>query len=347
MFIQHVDFLVPEEKLNVQVAAAYALYLLYFTQPSVFKKIPIRLTTASWKNLESLYKTGFENDLADLVYILHKLRDQESFVYIAQNKKITEKIGSADINLKARTEGALIRLESKLNSTNLVPTEPLLRDISKLAAEYRNVKANLISVSLARRSSHIVMKHLRKLKAPDMDPEEMKPTPTFLGEREALVGPIVTHATSSSSTIHNSTAGKRTSEQSSPIAHSPVDNVITGLETSDRSSITVESHIPTGDNHAENEMDKHDYNENFRTHLPFIFPFSMLQASKSEFPIELEEVVRRHHRNRVVRYKFAAAGGLSRRNEYTFGDLSLIENRKKKRKIMSSAADENQEQEHP
>jgi hypothetical protein len=103
-----------------QVGAIYGLYLLYFTQPTIFKKVPIRLNIPTWQNLEMLYQLGFEYDITDLIFIIHKLRQRGAFVYVAQNTGITKELKQESQSLRDRTEKALIRMEKKMNETPFV-----------------------------------------------------------------------------------------------------------------------------------------------------------------------------------------------------------------------------------
>ncbi|KAF9357632.1 hypothetical protein BGX26_003364 [Mortierella sp. AD094] len=334
----------PEETLPAQVGAIFALYLLYFTQPTTSKKTPIRLTITSWQNLELLYKIGFEHDLTDLIFVVHKLRRQNAFVYVAQNDRSTEKLVGENPDLQEKTEKVLIRLENKLNSASLVPTDALLRDVSKLAATYHRVKANLASVSLARRSSHIVMRHLRKMKAPEMDPREARPVPAFLRQSggyadsskqsNAFSNPNrVTDMNYDSSSIVEMSSSKQSRGDVR-------DNEgTTALAEYEGSRSTAATHESPNNSHTEHEVVDDDNPKDPREHLPFIFPLSMLQASRSEFPVQIEEMVRNYHRGRMARYEFATAGGLPR-NDYSFSGISLLGKRKKKTESAALTAKE-------
>ncbi|KAF9400866.1 hypothetical protein BGX21_003346 [Mortierella sp. AD011] len=327
------DFLAPEENLSAQIGAIFALYLLYFTQPSTSRKIPIRLTITSWQNLELLYKIGFEHNLTDLIFVIHKLRRQNAFVYVAQNDRTTENLVGESPDLQAKTERVLIRLENKLNSSNLVPTDALMREVSRLAAAYHRVKGNLASVSLARRSSHIVMRHLRKIKTPDMDPREAKPVPAFLRQSEEYADSLrhsnafanpnrVTGVNYDSSSIAEMNLDKQ--------SHGDIRNNerTTALEEYGGSRSTAATHESTRNSRSEHGIDG-DNPKDPHEHLPFIFPLSMLQASGSEFPIKIEEMVRNYHRSRLARYVFVTAGGLPR-NDFSFAGVPLHGKRKKK-----------------
>ncbi|KAF9921783.1 hypothetical protein FBU30_008140 [Linnemannia zychae] len=179
-------YLSPDESLTTQAAAVYALYLMYFTQPTRFSKIPIRLTTNSWNLLESVYKKAFENKAGDLIYVIRKLRSSNAFVYVAQEEPISKPLMGANEYIADQTEKSLLKIENTLHDNVLVPIEPLLSDMSSLAMEYKKAKAGLVSLALSRRSSEMVMEQLLLSKPANMNLNEAKPLPAFLSEESTL-----------------------------------------------------------------------------------------------------------------------------------------------------------------
>jgi hypothetical protein len=60
------EYLSPKETMTVHASAVYALYLVYFTQPTSLPKVPIRLTMNTWNLLQSIYKHAFTHKASDL-----------------------------------------------------------------------------------------------------------------------------------------------------------------------------------------------------------------------------------------------------------------------------------------
>ncbi|KAF9429249.1 hypothetical protein BGZ76_001595, partial [Entomortierella beljakovae] len=196
-----------------------------------------------------------------------------------------------NISIQELTEKALIKVEKDLNSEILIPTNPLLTDISKLAAEYHRAKGDLASVSLARRSSKVIMKHLRRVKNPYMDPRTIKPIPPFLNSTNEYSATENSSNNSIASVLQSAT----NAFDGSPITSSESLNVLPSDTTSSTSG------------HKTEPLD----------HLPFIFPYSMLQASKADVPIKVEELVKRYHKSRMERIEYTASGSISS-NDYNF-----------------------------
>jgi hypothetical protein len=119
-FFHIIEYLDPEEKFTVQAGAIYGLYLVYLTQPTIFKKVPIRLTISTWENIELLYQLGFQYDVTDLIFIIHKLRQRGAFVYVAQNMSPSKELKQGSHNLRDRVEKTLIRMEKEMNESGFV-----------------------------------------------------------------------------------------------------------------------------------------------------------------------------------------------------------------------------------
>jgi len=89
------DFLSSTNVLSLRVGVIYALYLLYYGQPSNFPKAPIRVTPESWKQLLELETMTIQQEIAEAVYVFHKLRADDAFVFTAfLPSKILRKSGS-------------------------------------------------------------------------------------------------------------------------------------------------------------------------------------------------------------------------------------------------------------
>ncbi|KAG0258277.1 hypothetical protein BG011_003391 [Mortierella polycephala] len=170
---------------------------MYFTQPTLFRKTPIQLTVDAWQRLEHLYQAAFECDATDLIYIIHKLRDRNAFVYVAQVERASKELKDMNVDLRERLERSLIRMERKATDNPLVPVKPLLQDLSSMTLKYHNAKVDLVSLSLAERASVLVMNQLKGKELSDTDIRMAKPLPAFL-ETEPKTSPSTT------STAYNS-----------------------------------------------------------------------------------------------------------------------------------------------
>ncbi|KAG0019283.1 hypothetical protein BGZ80_006028, partial [Entomortierella chlamydospora] len=157
------------------------------------------------------------------------------------------------------------------------------------------------------------MRHLRKMKTPDMDPREAKPVPAFLRQSggyadslrhsDAFTNPNrVTGVNYDSSSITETNSDKQ--------SHGDIRDSegTTSLAEYDDSRFTTATHESPRNSDSEHGIVYGDNPKDPREHLPFIFPLSMLQASGPEFPIKIEEMVRNYHRSRLARYEFVTAG---------------------------------------
>ncbi|KAF8933599.1 hypothetical protein BGZ58_006239 [Dissophora ornata] len=361
-------FLSPEETFPAQVGAIYSLYLLYFTQPTVFRKVPVRLTITAWQNLELLYQIAFEYDATDLIYVIHKLRDRGAFLYVAQNDRISKELRDENADLLDRTERTLVRMEKKINASPLVPVDTLLSDLSKMAAMYHEAKADLVSLSLARRSSEMVMAHLSKLKPPDLNIREATPLPAFLKDkmiaREAPSGISARSAATIATTADDSSlrsANKNVARIPEPLPDRPLimfeqlpptseDATFSSSDTRPDPNQNFTSVLATEPPVSESTASIGSPNQNYRNPdyddiapraspskkrhakrpvtLPNVFSYSMLQASRADFPQKIENISRNYIRDRIARFEFAATGGLPR-NEYRFPETPLMVKRRK------------------
>ncbi|KAI1309727.1 Small nuclear RNA activating complex, polypeptide 1, 43kDa [Mortierella claussenii] len=327
------DYLSPKETFPVQVGAIYGLYMLYFTQPTLFKKVPIPLDIATWQNLQFLYQLGFEYDATDLIFIVHRLRERNAFLYVAEYDELSKSLAEQDSELRSRDENTLIRMEKKMNSDILMPLDGLLKEVPRMAAAYHEAKCDLVSLSLARRASEKVMTALRPKKPPNMDPFKVKPIPEFLKTE------IDPDCFPSDVTSHSRTS--RSAEQINPAADREQDVVIESIEDSAApkdGEPAVPSQPATG---GLNEgalgagqavggvaAAPNDTSAQPDLHLPFVFPLSMLQASQGNLPLRMEAMVRDYYKDRIARYEYAISGGLPA-NDYTFPESKLLRKRKK------------------
>ncbi|OAQ36729.1 hypothetical protein K457DRAFT_178603 [Linnemannia elongata AG-77] len=113
-------YLSPRETMTVHAGAVYALYLLYFTQPTSFPKVPIRLTIHAWHVLESIYKQAFVHKATDPIYVIRKLRDSNAFVYVAQETPVSKPVMGNNEFVASEVEKKLIQTERAMHDEVLV-----------------------------------------------------------------------------------------------------------------------------------------------------------------------------------------------------------------------------------
>ncbi|KAF9957792.1 hypothetical protein BGZ72_001367 [Mortierella alpina] len=259
------EYLSEDHTITVQVAAVFCLYLLYSTQPSVFKKIPIGLTMSMSQNIDLIYKLAFEYSATDLIFIIHTMRE--------------------------------------------IPVEPLLFDLSRLACDYHQAKSDLVSLGLSRKSSVMVMRELKKQIRPGMNLLKASPIPEFLKDNGS------TAANSNSAAGECSRAGGGNPEGDAVSDLMDIDSTEPAT-TSCRENSRVDADV-NADAESISEPNEEDVlqesiiepRENYP--IPRIFNLSMLQASVSDFPVRIEDMLRQFGKDRMRRFEFAAAGELS------------------------------------
>ncbi|KAG9291621.1 hypothetical protein G9A89_022040 [Geosiphon pyriformis] len=70
--------------LEVKLGSLYALYLLFFTQPEIFKdKVRIRVTSSSWASLLEIYQYCQKHKLHDAAYIFRTMKKKSAFLFVA------------------------------------------------------------------------------------------------------------------------------------------------------------------------------------------------------------------------------------------------------------------------
>lgn len=106
--------------MTVHAGAVYALYLVYFTQPTSLPKVPIRLTMNAWNLLESIYKQAFKHKATDLIHVIRKLRDNNAFVYVAQETPVSRPLMGDNEFATTQLEKTLIQAEHVMHDTVLV-----------------------------------------------------------------------------------------------------------------------------------------------------------------------------------------------------------------------------------
>ncbi|KAF9988531.1 Small nuclear RNA activating complex, polypeptide 1, 43kDa [Modicella reniformis] len=352
LYERFLEYLSLDEGFAAQVGAIFGMYLLYFTQPTVSKKVPIRLTMLAWQNLEMLYQLGFEYDATDLIFIIHRLRERSAFIYVAENPSLTKELKQENQDLRDRTEKTLIRMEKKMNESFFVPYHNMLTDLKTIASHYFQTKADIASVSLAKRASEMVMARLVESKPPNLDLCGVKPIPTFLiprpsdDEDDAMEPANETIATNGSTSDQDDEtmddesllANKRPlpiledSMASSQSITSPRDNsTITTEESSLPASVSVSAGL-YGNQMRRRPDSGREVSESApriaTVPLPSAFPQSMLQASTTIFPVYVEDISKRYYRNRMARQEFAAAGGLPQ-NDYGFPQMHMTVRRRR------------------
>ncbi|KAG0380336.1 hypothetical protein BGX24_008902 [Mortierella sp. AD032] len=324
-------YLSSEETLSVHAGAVYGLYLVYFTQPTSLKKIPIRLTIDAWHIVETVYKQAFDQGAADLIYTIRKLRDSNAFVYVAQEEPISRPLLSANEFVADQLEKTLIQAESAMQSNALVPIEPLLSGMSSLAAEYRKAKAGLVSLALARRSSEIVMQQLLRSKPTNMNVKDAKPLPHFL-EKQSTLGTIsgpspITAATGTAvlPTTISSDAGQISSDDSSD-EEMEIDGQPASIPTLVTTSTSSAPTRPTGEAST----------AGIRASVTGAVTGPM---AGPETVSATEDIVRDYYKHRHLRYEYTGSGGLTlNNNEYP--EQLLLANRTRKRELEKEKREE-------
>lgn len=108
------------DSFQLNTGAIFGLYLLYFTQPSTFKKIPIRLTMGQWQSVQHVYKQAFELGSTDLIFVIHKMRTRNAFHHVVKQAMYSTQLSDEDANFNAQAERTLIHLEKEALDRNLV-----------------------------------------------------------------------------------------------------------------------------------------------------------------------------------------------------------------------------------
>ncbi|KAK3808036.1 MAG: small nuclear RNA activating complex, subunit SNAP43-domain-containing protein [Linnemannia elongata] len=335
-------YLSPRETMTVHAGAVYALYLLYFTQPTSFPKVPIRLTIHAWHLLETVYKQAFTHKASDLIYVIRKMRDSNAFVYVAQEIPVNKPVMGNNEYVASEVEKKLIHTERAMQDSVLVPIEPLLSDLSSLAGQYRKAKMGLVSLALARRSSELVMQQLLRAKPTDMDLKEAKPLPQFLTGQSTFspaqqsTGPSsITAATTmtASSNIRRASLSDDNSDidmeiRTGSTVPSAKPTVTQSYGQSSSAAATLTQGPTTGPNRASTMAEisnapvatyvgRRGGGKPASSTLPSAFPMSMLQATTSSIGPQVEDMVRDYYRHRLLRFEYAGSGGLTlNENEY-------------------------------
>ena len=186
--------------------------------------------------------------------------------------------------------------------------EPLLFDLSKMAYDYHQSKSDLVSLGLSRKSSVLVMRELKKQIRPGMNLMKASPVPEFLKEND----PSATHT--------NKTAGERSRVGGeNPEGNAESDEMglyFTASATAscdDTSRVGADADTEAESTLAPNEdvLQESIIEPRANYPIPRIFNHSMLQASVSDFPVRIEDMLRQFGKDRMRRFEFAAAGELS------------------------------------
>ncbi|KAG9321374.1 hypothetical protein KVV02_002106 [Mortierella alpina] len=307
------EYLTEDHTLVARAAAVFCLYMLYSTQPSVFKKVPIRLTISKAQNIDLMYKMAFAYSATDLIFIIHAMREvREAFVFVAENEKVHKRLMNDNESIRTRLERTLIHTERAITAKSLVPVEPLLYDLSKLAFDYHQAKSDLVSLGLSRKSSVLVMRELKKQIRPGMNLMKASPIPEFLkendpttidsnratGERSRVGGGGNPEGDAESDMMEiDSTAPAAASckENSRADADANADPGPESISEPNEEEVPQESIIEPRANYP----------------IPRIFNLSMLQASVSDFPVRIEDMLRQFGKDRMRRFEFTASGELA------------------------------------
>jgi len=69
---------------------------------------------------ESIYKESFERNVPDLIFVIHKLREGNAFVYVAQNDVVSKPLMAENQFVVDQAEKMLIQAENSIQNTALV-----------------------------------------------------------------------------------------------------------------------------------------------------------------------------------------------------------------------------------
>ncbi|KAG0202165.1 hypothetical protein BGX28_005246 [Mortierella sp. GBA30] len=260
-----------------------------------------------WQNLELLYRIAFNYDATDLIYVLHKLRERSAFMYVAQNDKTHKPLMDDNESIRASLENVLIHTEKKITDTSLVPVEPLLFDLSRMAAEYHQAKSDLVSLALARRSSVVVMRDLKKHIPTGLNLREAKPVPNFLKNNSKTTPSGAGWAVSQDG--GENSAGDIGQENAISNPTTAISDSATQKEPHTSSAAYLTPNIFQDDQQDETAMQE-IINPRANYPIPKIFRLSMLQASMADFPVKIEDKFRQFNKDRMKNFEFAAAGEL-------------------------------------
>ncbi|KAF9425249.1 hypothetical protein BGZ94_007699 [Podila epigama] len=299
-------YLDPVVPFNAMTGAVFTLYLIHATQPRVFTKRPILLTRALCSRLDQVYQSAIQQKATDLVFTLNSLRKSGAFVYVADLDRANMVHETEEDRADRLDEELFIDMERRVNEQTIIPVEPIVTELYKVAKDYHLAKVGLSSVQLATQASEVLMAHLQKLKPEDMDIATAKPNLHFLHPDDDMVNSSLDRRQDKG--LVERGAGRQswdinrnTTEDSRRIGmSSPEMNILPGDDT--HSTLNLPD-------------------LNCRAPLPSAFPVSMLEASEGLVSQEVEQLLRAYLHNRIHRAEYATAGGLQQ-NDNRFMEQS-------------------------
>ncbi|KAF9944423.1 hypothetical protein BGZ70_004654 [Mortierella alpina] len=279
------------------------------------------------QSIDLLYNLAFEYSATDLIYIIHAMREvREAFVYVAENEKVHKRLMNDNESIRTMLERTLIHTERAITDKSLIPVEPLLFDLSKMAYDYHQAKSDLVSLGLSRRSSVLVMRELKKQIRPGMNLLEASPVPEFLKENDLTA----THANKTAD--QRSRVGGKNPEGDAESDEMEIDfTASTTASCKDNSRAGADTDAEAESTSALNEdvLQESILEPRANYPIPRIFNLSMLQASVSDFPVRIEDMLRQFGKDRMRRFEFAAAGELASHMYQFPPQESIVAKRKK------------------
>jgi hypothetical protein len=220
-------------------------------------------------------------------------------------------------------------------------------DLKTIASRYIQAKADIVSVSLAKRASEMVMARLVESNPSSLDLHGVKPIPTFLIPRPSSQPPpqidddtVMISANnaivSNEPTLdqHDETMNCANDEPMFDLDRPPppFEELIASHRVTSTRNDSVSEYDPTLGTSYKPQTSRHTVagprlNEQTSriatVPLPSVFPQSILQASTTIFPVYVEDISRRYNQCRIARQEFAAAGGLPQ-NDYKFPQMPAV-----------------------
>ncbi|KAJ1921717.1 hypothetical protein H4219_000450 [Mycoemilia scoparia] len=134
--------------LEIKVGVVYALYLLYYTQPSTFGKSSIRVTMDMWKMWSELYVYCKDSNMREMVYCIDRMRDDSVFEFVAwiDDNEGLIMIDDGGSGIQAKATGILNQIErSVMASSQGGIADPITsKRRLELVEEYIQLKKRLL-----------------------------------------------------------------------------------------------------------------------------------------------------------------------------------------------------------
>ncbi|OZJ05854.1 hypothetical protein BZG36_00860 [Bifiguratus adelaidae] len=138
----------PAPSLTVRAGVLYMLYLLYFTQPSVWEPIQIHITFSTFRALGQMVQSAASNEsLKACGYIFHRMLEEDTFSFSAVEWELDT--GSQWGGIENSDEGVereLMKVEKEMLSDNMngLLDQTMFANLSQLTSSYEEKKRLLL-----------------------------------------------------------------------------------------------------------------------------------------------------------------------------------------------------------